>query len=115
MSDNAHNHRAAVIELGIARAARPPLRWIVLLAMRFHAPTKAITIPIADIERASFYFLNAIKNIRIASKRPLTPYKQDGALRTDDYAMKSLLDGAAAIGIDLGAEWGNELDVSDAG
>lgn len=28
---NAHNRRAAVIELGILRAARPPLRWIVLL------------------------------------------------------------------------------------
>lgn len=28
---NDHNHRAAVIEHGILRAARPPLRWIVLL------------------------------------------------------------------------------------
>lgn len=83
--------------------------------MRYHSPTKSLTIAVPDIERASFCFLNAIKNIRKASKRPLTPYKVDAELRDDDFAMKSLLDGAKSIGIDLGAEWGNELDVTDAG
>jgi len=83
--------------------------------MRYHAPTKRLTCSKDEIERASFYLLNAIKNIRLASKRPLTPYELDCSLRTDDLAMKSVLDAAAAMGIDLGAEWGNELDVSKSG
>lgn len=83
--------------------------------MRFHAPTKAFTMSMQDIERAADYFMHAIKNIRLTSKRPLVPYEVDGPLRQDDLAMKAVLDGATAIGIDLGAEWGNELDVTVCG
>ena len=83
--------------------------------MLFHAPTQRLTFTTKEIEQASFYLLNAIKNIRVACKRPLTPYKHGGPLRNDDFAMKSILDAAKALGIDLGAEWGADLDVSDAG
>ena len=83
--------------------------------MLFHAPSKRLTFSTKEVERASFYLRNAIKNIRVACKRPLTPYKYDGPLRNDDFAMKSILDAAKELGIDLGAEWGAELDVSDAG
>lgn len=81
--------------------------------MKYHAPTKQLTFSIDGVERAAIYFLHAIKQIRKLAKRPLEPYKLPGALRPDDHAMKFVIDGANAIGIDLGAQWGNDLDVRD--
>lgn len=83
--------------------------------MKYHAPTKQLTFRVDDVERASFFFLYAIKNIRVSSKRPLTPYELKTCLRPDDLAMKAIIDAAEALGIDLGAKWGNEIDVSGIG
>lgn len=80
--------------------------------MKFHAPTGQFTVATKDIEYAAHLFMNAIKNIREAAGLPLTKYSRDSCLEPPDFAMKSIIDGAKAIGIDLGAEWGNEIDVS---
>jgi hypothetical protein len=83
--------------------------------MQYHEPTRSLTNTVDEIERAAIYMKCAIRNIRLASKRPLTPYEVNGSLRKDDLAMKNVLDAASAIGIDFGVNWGNEMDVSDVG
>ena len=83
--------------------------------MRYHAETKKFLIDAADLEFASLSFLYAIKHIRLASGLPLDKYKQDGPLTEPDYAMRAIIETADRLGIEMGARWGNELDVRDAG
>lgn len=81
--------------------------------MLFHAPTGQFTVPASNLDNASHLFRHAIRHIRELAKRPLTPYNRNGELRHEDYAMKGIIDAAKMLGIDLGADWGNELDVTD--
>ncbi|MGX1201138.1 hypothetical protein [Marinobacter sp. MBR-105] len=84
--------------------------------MLYHAPTRRFTVAQNDIERTTICLLLALKHIREISGLPLTAYSRDGvALDDSDHAQKNVIDAAKAIGIDLGAEWGNELDLSDNG
>jgi len=82
--------------------------------MKFHAPTGQFTVNKKDLEYAAHTLLNTIKHIREMNGLPLTKYKREGLLEASDFAQKNIIDAAKALGIDLGAEWGNELDVSDA-
>ena len=81
--------------------------------MKYHAPTGQFTISHKDIEYAAHCFIGAIKNIREMGGRPLTKYEVDGPLETPEFAQKRIIDAAKSLGIDLGSEWGNELDVSE--
>ena len=81
--------------------------------MRFHAPTKQFTVSAKDLEYAAMILRLAIRHIRIIEGLPLTKHKRESALTSADHAQKMIIDAAKAIGIDMGAEWGNELDVSD--
>jgi hypothetical protein len=51
-------------------------------------------------------------HIRDMAKKPRKPYKSDGALTPCDYACKGIIDAAKDLGIDLGADWGHELDLT---
>lgn len=82
--------------------------------MKYHAPTKQFTVAAKDLEFAALCFLYAIRQIREASNLPLTKYKHETALTSADFAQKSIIDGAKALGVDLGCDWGNEIDVSEA-
>ncbi len=81
--------------------------------MKYHAPSGQYVISQKTIEYVSHSFLAAIRHIREISGRPLTKYKVDGPLEAPEFAQQRLIDAAKSIGIDLGSEWGNELDVSD--
>ena len=84
--------------------------------MKYHIQSKGLTIGYTDLEYAAQMFLWSIKQIRIACNLPLDKYTRDGGLLTDaDHAMRGIIEGADRIGIDLGARWGNELDVRDVG
>lgn len=80
--------------------------------MKYHAPTKQFTVSCDKLEYAAFCALDALKNIRRLDDLPMTKYERVGALSLADMAQKSILDAMTAIGIDLGAEWGNQLDLS---
>lgn len=81
--------------------------------MEYHGPTKKLTVCVTDVDCAVTAMYYAIAKIRKLAKKPLTPYKRtDGALSTADHAMKAIIDAAKSLGIDLGARWGNQLDVS---
>ncbi len=84
------------------------------IEMKYHAPTKSLTVDTKAYEDASFYFLYAMRKIRESAGLPLTAYSRDGVLQGPDHAMKGIIDGANKLGIDLGADWGNEIDVSGA-
>ena len=80
--------------------------------MNYHHPTKQFTVEPHKLEHAAYSFIYALRHVREASGLPLTPYEREGGLTNADHAQKGILDGAKAMGIDLGAEWGNELDLS---
>lgn len=84
--------------------------------MNYHAQSRQFTVSHKDIQMAADSFIYAIRNIRLAAGLPLTRYKREGGMLEDhDHAMKGIIDGAKALGIDLGAEWGEDLDVSERG
>lgn len=81
--------------------------------MKYHAPTKQFTIPRGALGHAADSLLVAIRHIRAAAGLPLTAYEMTHAqLSHADHAQKQIIDAALAVGIDLGGQWGNELDVS---
>jgi hypothetical protein len=63
------------------------------------------------MKQAANSFRYALRHIRLAVNLPLEPYKAPTYMTDADHAMKGLLDGAKTLGIDMGAEWGSELDL----
>lgn len=80
--------------------------------MKYHAPTGQFTVSQMDLESAAHGFIYAIRNIRDLAGLPHSKYKRDGSLTPADHAQKGIIDAAKSLGIDLGAEWGEDLDVS---
>jgi hypothetical protein len=80
--------------------------------MKYHAPTVQFKVEASKLKHASACFLYAIKYIRESAGLPLTRYERTGALSDADHAQRALIDGAECLGVDLGARWGNEIDVS---
>ncbi len=83
--------------------------------MIYHAPTGRLVI---DIDKAKYLAESlryALAAIRRAAGQPLARYQREPgtALTQADHAQKHIIDGAYAVGIDLGGRWGNELDLSD--
>ena len=81
--------------------------------MKYHFPTRQFTVDQDGFELAGYSLIYAIRHIRDIAGLPHTKYAREGMLSDADHAQKSILDAAKALGIDLGAEWGNQLDVSD--
>lgn len=79
--------------------------------MTYNAQSKRFEIGTKNIERAAFLLRHAMKNIRLATNLPLDKYKQEGGLTNADHAQKNIISAAQELGIDLGAEWGNEIDL----
>ena len=82
--------------------------------MEYNFVTKGFTITERHIKSASYKFINALRYIRKMNGLPLDRYHSDGVLTEADQAMKGVIDGAKHLGINLGAEWGNELDLRNA-
>lgn len=80
--------------------------------MKFHAPTNQFTVEASDLKMAARSFEYSIRHIRALAGLPMGKYQRDGLLTPADHAQKGILDAAKALGIDMGAEWGNDLDVS---
>ena len=83
--------------------------------MRYHAQTGQFIINVKAIEMIALQIPYIIKQIRLSAGLPLDKYKKDGPLTPADHAMHAVLELADRIGIDMGARWGEELDVRDAG
>ncbi len=81
--------------------------------MVYNHQAKAFTIDTKQLEFAAMSFMYAIKHIRRAAGLPLDKYKNDKAMESPDFAMKGIIDGAKALGIEPGAEFGEQIDVRD--
>jgi hypothetical protein len=81
--------------------------------MQYHAPTGKFVVAQDGLQACASGLRFAIKQIRLTAGLPLEPYARDSALTPADHAQKAIIDAAAAVGIDLGARWGSELDVRD--
>ena len=82
--------------------------------MKYHVPTGQFTVEKDSLEMAGYNLIYAIRHIRDMAGLPHTKYQKKGPLSDADHAQKGILDAAKALGVDLGAEWGHELDVSEA-
>jgi hypothetical protein len=86
------------------------------MTMKYHAATKGFIIDQPTLEFVALSIPYIIKNIRLGAGLPLDKYSRPNSpLEPADYAMRGLLEIADRIGIDLGARWGEELDVREAG
>lgn len=81
--------------------------------MKYHAPTNSFTLDHGNLREAANTLLYAMRKIREISGLPLTKYDRDGILTDADHAQKAIINAANTLGIDLGAKWGNELDLTD--
>ena len=81
--------------------------------LKFHAPTGQLVLPRDALEKTAHNLRQAMRRIRESAGLPLDRYEIPGSLSPADHAQQSLVSIARDLGIDLGAEWCNELDLRD--
>lgn len=81
--------------------------------MKYSAVHKSIIVETEDINRSIDGILCAMKKYRQACNVPLSRRKKQGGELSDfDFAERELLQSLKTIGIDMGADWGLDLDLS---
>lgn len=83
--------------------------------MNYNPATKKIEIHIDDATSAYHDLRWALLNIRKAGNRPLDKHKRPGQMDEIGFAGCGILNAAKKLGITMGAEWPEELDLRDAG
>jgi hypothetical protein len=79
--------------------------------MKYDPLKNRIVITPEEAQMAAGYLMYALRNIREAAGLPLDKHERSGCLEPADHAQRGILEAAKALGMDLGAEWGNELDL----
>jgi hypothetical protein len=82
--------------------------------MKYHAPSKGFTVTSDELEHAVGSLTYALRHIRKLAGLPLDRYKKGCCLDDAEHAQRGILDAARKLGIDMGAEWGSDLDLRDA-
>lgn len=80
--------------------------------MEYHAPTGQFTVSSNSLGKATHELMYALAGVRKMNNLPLTPYERNGCLEPVDHIQKAIVDGARTMGINLGGNWGNEIDLS---
>lgn len=81
------------------------------VSMNFNPRKNSLQLSPDDARQAYSLFIYSLRSIRELAGLPLDKYKQEGGLDAADHAQRGIIDGANKLGIDMGAEWGNELDL----
>lgn len=83
--------------------------------MMYNPKSKSIEIPQNALDMVYHELLYAIRNIRQLAGLPLDKYKKEPGegFTPADLAQISILNAAKAIGIDMGAQRGEQLDVRE--
>jgi hypothetical protein len=81
--------------------------------MQYSAIHHQLIISPENLKRFSHTFLYAMRKYRIASKKPLGKRKSNSVLTDFDHAEKQMIDAIKELGINLNADWGEELDLSN--
>ena len=81
--------------------------------MKYSAVHKSIIVETEDVNRSIDGILWAMKKYRQACNVPLEKRQTpNGDLGSFDMAERELIQGLKTIGIDLGVDWGKDLDLS---
>lgn len=83
------------------------------MSLKFHAPTGCLLLPNDALAKTAHNLRQSMRRMREASGLPLDRYEIPGQLSRADMAQQSLITIARDLGIDLGAEWCNEIDLRD--
>ena len=81
------------------------------MSLTYNPKSKTVGVDIKNLDMVYHSLLYAIRSIRELAGLPLDKYEQKGPLTAADHAQKGILDAAKLMGIDMGAEWGERLDV----
>ena len=81
--------------------------------MKYNLKLKAAVIPIDTLDRVGGLLLDTLAAIRAAYNLPLDKYELQGGLGQADHAQRDVIEIAEQLGIELGARWGNEIDLRD--
>lgn len=82
--------------------------------MKYSAIHKQFIISQNEIEIATENLRYAMKKARKLAKKTLGKRNDKGQPLSDlDHLERAILDAAKSIGIDFGAEWGSEIDLSE--
>lgn len=77
----------------------------------FNAQTQNLEIPLETLRRVSGELVYTLRSIREIAGKPMGKYKREGPLEPVDHAQRAVIDLAKAIGINLGADWGDQIDL----
>ncbi len=77
----------------------------------FNAQTQNLEIPLETLKRVSGELTYTLRCIREIAGKPMGKYRREGPLEPDDHAQRAVIDLAKAIGINLGADWGDQIDL----
>lgn len=80
--------------------------------VKYNSKSNCMVVDLSSLKMAQLSLLFAIKQIRIMANLPLDKHTRN-VLEPSDYAQRAIIQAAEAIGIDMGAEWGEQLDVRD--
>lgn len=83
------------------------------MSLRYHAPSGCLLLPADAPAKTATNLRQAMRRIREVAGLPLDRYEVPGAMSPADLAQQSLVTIARDFGIDLGAEWCNEIDLRD--
>ena len=81
--------------------------------MKYSPKHQAFIIDQASLNLVSNCLLYAMKKARQVAGIPAGRREMEGALQPIDHCEKAIIDAAKAINIELGADWGSELDLTD--
>lgn len=81
--------------------------------MRYNAQSESFEISPENLKLAAYALEHALHHIRKIAGLPLDKYERTGCLTSADHAQKGIIDAGKAVGIYLGADWGNELDLRE--
>ena len=79
--------------------------------MKYSYDADGLIIGVQSLRQAGGLMRDILRHIREANNLPLDKYERQGLLQDADYAQRYVLELAKLLGIDLGAEWGNEIDL----
>lgn len=83
------------------------------MSLKYHAPSGCLLLPNDTLEKTAHNLRQAMRRIREAAGVSLDRYEVPAQLSPVDLAQQSLVTIARDLGIDLGAEWCNEIDLRD--
>lgn len=79
--------------------------------MTYHAPSNEFTVSLDHLQTASRKLLRAMAEIRKSANLPMQGYNQSGDYSPAEKACQRIVEAAQTLGINLGAENQESLDL----